>query len=88
MGLDTTNFFLVKIYLKLFQTFFFNRGRAMAEGPAKEADLNGYDKHWFVKKERALEFRCETCSNILKDPQQIIICGHQFCRSCLPKEVK
>ncbi len=62
----------------------------MAEGPdeRQKNDLNDYDKHWFVEKVKALEYRCGKCDNILKDPQQIIMCGHQFCLSCLPKDVK
>ena len=61
----------------------------MAEGPdeRQKNDLNGYNKHWFVKREIALEYRCGTCDNILKDPRQIM-CGHQFCLSCLPKDAK
>ena len=62
----------------------------MAEGrdEKQEADIQVYDKHWFIKKEIASQYRCEKCENILKDPLQIGICGHQFCRSCLPQEVK
>ena len=66
-----------------------NQGQEIAEGPAdKDDDLNAYDKHWFIKKEIALEYRCDACSNILKDAMQITTCGHQFCRLCLPREVK
>ena len=61
----------------------------MAKGPEDEDDdLNAYDKNWFIKKEIALEYTCDACRNILKDAMQITVCGHQFCRLCLPREVK
>ena len=59
----------------------------MAEGPADE-DLNSYNKHWFIKKEMVLQYRCDACGNILKDAMQIAVCGHQYCRLCLLGEVK
>ena len=60
----------------------------MAEGKDNKENHHGYNKDWFVKKETALQYLCETCGNVLNDPRQIIKCGHQFCLLCLPKDIK
>jgi len=31
------------------------------------------------------KFICPTCSMILRDPVQLVNCGHRICRSCLPE---
>ncbi len=29
------------------------------------------------------EFKCIVCLEVLRDPRQIIPCGHRFCETCL-----
>ena len=63
----------------------------MAEGGrANESDQrgHGFNRHWFVRKEKALEYQCRVCQQILQDPVQIVGCGHQCCKLCLPDEAK
>ncbi len=52
--------------------------------PAYEANnesVGGYDAD-FVE-ELDDDFRCVVCLDAMKDPYQIVPCGHRFCRSCL-----
>ena len=62
----------------------------MADGgrASKTEKHCGFNKHWFVKKEKASEYKCYICEQILDNPQQFICCGEQFCKLCLPAEVK
>lgn len=31
------------------------------------------------------EYRCSICLDVLREPYQIVPCGHRCCRSCLGK---
>ena len=56
-----------------------------------DTDYGGYDvgKATVYSKNRALSavelsaLTCSKCSLLLKEPQQVITCGHRYCKSCI-----
>ena len=49
-------------------------------------DIQGtvYDKNGSVKQAKDLQsLTCSMCQFILRDPKQVIACGHRFCKTCI-----
>ena len=51
------------------------------DGVDKEEPEGGYDLEFVEDVDD--EYKCSICLDVLRDPYQIVPCGHRCCRSCL-----
>lgn len=59
--------------------------------PAPPPTAGGYDvgggtisnQHGTLKPCDIAALTCSKCSYLLKDPQQVITCGHRYCQQCI-----
>ena len=45
------------------------------------------NKNFDFTSEVPLDYKCPLCHNLLRDPIQLISCGHRFCNSCYLKNL-
>ncbi len=69
-------------------TFGMHAGPTMATAPQPQGGYNisgvtVYNTRGPMKKTELKHLLCPLCNKCVKDPVQVIVCGHRYCKGCL-----